>query len=115
MPDVHWHTDTDHAPVHTDGFASSASHMPAETRSYEIYDELKDLVWPTLAKLTAARKQLKSSMEKYKIKKVTSRYGQRYERALADKSKALDSLDEEIKAMGKRQVELLKGQLGWGM
>ena len=77
-------------------------------RSDEVYDELRDSIWPQLARLTAARNQCMSIIEKYKRKQCTSRYRKWYERAHDDKTRALACLEKDIKALGTRQIQLLK-------
>lgn len=88
---------------------SSKPDVTTETRrSNEVYDELRDSIWPQLARLTASRNQCMSIIEKYKRKQCTSRYRDWYERAHDEKTRALACLNKDIKALGTRQIQLLK-------
>tara|TARA_B100000519_G_C14153918_1_gene395902 strand:- start:53 stop:832 length:780 start_codon:yes stop_codon:yes gene_type:complete len=89
--------------------ASFKPDVPTGTRCCDkVYDELRDSIWPELARLTAARNQCRSIIDKYKRKQCTSRYREWYERAHDEKIRALACLEEDIKALGTRQIQLLK-------
>ena len=78
-----------------------------QVASCKQHDELSDVIWPALAKLTSEKKKVLLTLDKLILEKEKTKFPMVYDRSIRNYHDLLLELDAEIQVYGKRQKQLV--------